>query len=239
MDVTIWIRQKKEDEDEGNTIKIISHLCTHSGGRKAFNSSCTRVKKLKRALIWLSAVTRVVWICWWWCRQRNTLSSFLTRTPSDFPLPSTLPRFLRKSRQECVSWMNRSLYSVIKDTKLRLDSPPQTLTHQTSSVRSGPCHNTLIMHYFSPFFTRTHKLLSCLAKFLCSFWRPSLQPSSVSHRELVPFEDALSSAPWQAHYRAGGGEIAPLPTGTSWGKSNEHYSQAYQFLWLNNKYACW
>lgn len=84
--------------------------------------------------------------------------------------------------------------------------------------------------------THTHKL-SFLQKFLGSFWRPSLQPSPLSHRELVPFEDALSSAAWQAHYRAGGGEIAQLPTGTSWGKSNAHYSLNHISFYDSIKYS--
>lgn len=73
----------------------------------------------------------------------------------------------------------------------------------------------------------TQTFFPVLQKFLGSFWRPSLQPSPLSHRDLVPFEDALSSTAWQAHYRAGGGETAQLPTGKSEGKSNVHYSLSH------------
>lgn len=77
------------------------------------------------------------------------------------------------------------------------------LTHLNNALFQPPCAHKISIPV----------LQNSLARF--SFRRPSLQLSSVSHRELVPFEDALSSSARQAHYRAAGGEITQLPSGKS------------------------
>lgn len=157
-------------------------------------------------------------ICWW-CWQWNILSSCLTAalviSPS-FYLKLYLG-FMSPLKQ----WINECLLKHTSYSYESSGSPDPNKSNQKHSVKCQPLQLNNAQPP-PPHPQRTQTFF--LAKFLGSFWRPSLQPSPLSHRELVPFEDALSSAAWQAHYRAGGGEIAQLPTGTSWGKSNAHYS---------------